>query len=101
MKDDMKTPAAKTDEKVEKLTKGRAAFIHKLRDGGAKKPDALAQTQEKFHCAESLFERIWKRKAQASAKAEKVKPAPAPKAARAAKMPKTPKSPEKVQTGAA
>lgn len=71
----------KTKEKTEKPTKGRAAFIHGLRDGGASKPDALAKTQAKFQCAKGLFERIWKRKAKGAAE----EPKPAKAKTRAAK----------------
>jgi hypothetical protein len=63
----------KTEEKNEKATKGRAPFIHSLRDAGTSKPATLAKTKERFHCSKSLFERIWKRKALAQSKPAKAK----------------------------
>jgi len=61
--------------KKEKPKKGRAKFIHKLREVKTSKADALTKTQAKFDCSPSLFERIWERGAKGATKpkAEKAK----------------------------
>ncbi len=59
-----------TTEKPAKATKGRAAFVHKLKADGVQKAEALKRTQERFACSASLFDRIWKRGAQGAESAE-------------------------------
>jgi len=56
----VKKESAETKQS-EKPTKGRAAFVHALREKGVAKTEAMAQAQERFACPKGLFDRIWKR----------------------------------------